>query len=312
MSLYMPIAGMALDMFVLLALGFSVGILSGMFGIGGGFIMTPALIFLGVPPLVAVGTGALQVLASSVSGSVRHWMQGNVDVVLGRYLIGGGIVGAVTGIALQQYLKSLGQLDLFISLNYVLVLGVIGALMLKESLVARFWPPKPVAGQSARHRERQSAFLLGLPMKVRFRQSKLYASAIPPIGVGMVVGWLTAIMGVGGGFLLVPALIYLIRVPTRIAIGTSAFQIIFVTMFNVVLQAMQNTNVDLMLGLPIMAGGVIGAQQGVTMAGRIRADELRILLAIMVLGIGIRMGIDLVRRPFDLYSIETTGFSVAP
>lgn len=312
MSLYMPIAGMALDLFVLLGLGFSVGILSGMFGIGGGFIMTPALIFLGVPPLVAVGTGALQVLASSVSGSMRHWTQGNVDVLLGRYLIGGGIVGAITGIALQQVLKSLGQLDLFISLNYVLVLGVIGVLMLKESLIARFWPPKPVTGQAARHRERQSSWLLGLPMKVRFRQSKLYASAIPPIGVGMVVGWLTAIMGVGGGFLLVPALIYLIRVPTRIAIGTSAFQIIFVTMFNVAMQAVQNFNVDLMLALPIMAGGVIGAQQGVSMAGRIKAEELRILLALMVLGIGIRMGVDLVRRPADLYSAETIEVNGGP
>lgn len=311
MSLYVPIAGMALDLLVLLALGFSTGILSGMFGIGGGFIMTPALIFLGVPPLVAVGTGALQVLASSVSGSMRHWVQGNVDTVLGRYLITGGIFGAITGIALQQLLKSIGQLDLFISLTYVFVLGAIGALMLKESLTARFWPANPPVGQAARQRARQSPFLLGLPMKVRFRQSKLYASAIPPLAIGMVVGWLTAIMGVGGGFLLVPALIYLIRVPTRIAIGTSAFQIIFVTAFNVVLQAVQNTNVDLLLGLPIMVGGVIGAQKGVAMAGRIRADELRILLALLVLGIGIRMGVDLVRRPADLYSAETIGVIMA-
>jgi uncharacterized protein len=312
MSLYMPIAQIALDMFMLIALGFSVGIMSGMFGVGGGFIMTPALIFLGVPSIVAVGTGALQVIASSVSGSIRHWRQGNVDTDIGKLLIAGGLVGALSGLQLQLYLKGLGQLDLFISLNYVFVLGIIGVLMLSEGLTA--WrrasltlaPGSPSAAGN-RQRTGQHTALQRLPFKMRFRQSKLYASAIPPVVTGMLVGWLTAIMGVGGGFLLVPALIYVIRIPTRIAIATSAFQIIFVTAFNTVLQSLENNNVDIMLGFPIVVGGVLGAQAGVVIAGRIRSEGLRVLLGMLVLGIALRMGYDLVRRPVDLYSIETIG-----
>ena len=304
MSLYMPIAEIALDMFLLIALGFSVGILSGMFGIGGGFIMTPALMFLGVPSIVSVGTGALQVIASSVAGSVRHWQQGNVDTLMGKLLILGGFAGAASGIQLQGLLKDLGQLDLFISLNYVCVLGVIGSLMLGEGI--RAWRNIALSkGQVTRQRSGQHALLQRLPLKLRFRQAKLFASAIPPVVLGMLVGWLTAIMGVGGGFLLVPALIYVLRVPTRIAIGTSSFQIIFVTAFNTILQSLQNHNVDVMLGLPIIVGGVLGARQGVGIAQRIRSEGLRILLALLVLGIAIRMGVDLVRRPVDLFSIET-------
>ena len=304
MSLYMPIAEIALDAVLLVVLGLSVGVLSGMFGIGGGFIMTPALMFLGVPSLVAVGTGALQVIASSVSGSLRHWQQGNVDTALGRLLILGGLVGAISGIQLQGLLKRWGQLDLFISINYVLVLGTIGALMLSEGLAAWRRVAASGRGQPTRQRAGQHTLLQRLPLKMRFRQSRLYASAIPPVMLGMLVGWLTAIMGVGGGFLLVPALIYVIRMPTRLAIGTSSFQIIFVTAFNTVLQALQNHNVDVMLGLPIVLGGVIGAQQGVALAGRIRSEELRILLALLVLGIAVRMGVELVRQPVDLYVIE--------
>ena len=303
LSLYMPIAGIPLDVVLLFALGYSVGVMSGMFGVGGGFIMTPALMFLGVPSLVAVGTGALQVVASSVAGTLRHWWQGNVDSLLGLLLIFGGVFGAVSGIQLQQFLKGVGQLDLFISLNYVFVLGIIGSLMLIESVQA-IRQTAARAGLSSRQRAGQHTLLQRLPLKMRFRQSKLYASAIPPVLVGVLVGWLTSIMGVGGGFLLVPALIYVIRVPTRMAIGTSAFQIIFVTGINVIMQSMQNFNVDLLLGLPIMLGGVLGAQRGVTMAGRIRQEELRVMLALLVLGISLRMGFDLVRKPADVYSVE--------
>lgn len=310
-SLYMPIAGIPLDFVLLLALGYSVGVMSGMFGVGGGFVMTPALMFLGVPSLVAVGTGALQVVASSVAGTLRHWWQGNVDLLLGLLLIFGGFFGAVSGIQLQQYLKALGQLDLFISLNYVFVLGIIGSLMLIESVRA-IRQKAASGGQSSRQRAGQHTLLQRLPLKMRFRQSKLYASAIPPVLVGVLVGWLTAIMGVGGGFLLVPALIYVIRVPTRMAIGTSAFQIIFVTSINVVMQATENFNVDLLLGLPIMLGGVMGAQKGVTMAGRIRQEELRVMLALLVLGISLRMAIDLVRKPGDIYSVETVEVLAEP
>ena len=303
LSLYMPIAGIPLDVVLLFALGYSVGVMSGMFGVGGGFIMTPALMFLGVPSLVAVGTGALQVVASSVAGTLRHWWQGNVDSLLGLLLIFGGVFGAVSGIQLQQFLKGVGQLDLFISLNYVFVLGIIGSLMLIESVQA-IRQTAARAGLSSRQRAGQHTLLQRLPLKVRFRRSKLYASSIPPVLVGVLVGWLTSIMGVGGGFLLVPALIYVIRVPTRMAIGTSAFQIIFVTGINVIMQSMQNFNVDLLLGLPIMLGGVLGAQRGVTMAGRIRQEELRVMLALLVLGISLRMGFDLVRKPADVYSVE--------
>ena len=227
MTLYMPIAEVALDVTLLLALGVSVGILSGMFGVGGGFIMTPALIFLGVPSLVAVGTGALQVIAASVSGAVRNWQQGNVDIKLGGLLIAGGLIGATSGVQIQRLLKSFGQLDLFISLNYVFVLGVIGTLMLIEG-ISTWRKAARTSGTPSRQRAGQHTLLQRLPLKMRFPRSRLYASAIPPFAVGMLVGWLTAIMGVGGGFLLVPALIYVIRIPTRMAIGTSAFQIIFV------------------------------------------------------------------------------------
>jgi uncharacterized membrane protein YfcA len=303
MSLYMPIAGIPLDLIVLIALGVSVGVLSGMFGVGGGFITTPALIFLGVPGLVAVGTGALQVIASSVSGALRHWRLGNVDIALGRLLILGGLVGAVSGVQLQQQLKSLGQLDLFISLNYVLVLGAIGILMTAEGISS--WRKTRKDGPPPGRRAGQHSLLQRLPLKMRFRQSKLYASMIPPVATGMLVGWLTAIMGVGGGFLLVPALIYVIRVPTRIAIGTSAFQIIFVSAFNTVLQSVQNNNVDVLLGLPIILGGVVGAQIGVAIAARTRAEELRILMGLLVLSIAGRVAFDLLRAPADRFSIET-------
>ncbi len=191
------------------------------------------------------------------------------------------------------------------------MLGIIGSLMLIESVRA-IRQTAASGGQSSRQRAGQHTLLQRLPLKMRFRQSKLYASAIPPVLVGVLVGWLTAIMGVGGGFLLVPALIYVIRVPTRLAIGTSAFQIIFVTSINVIMQSMQNFNVDLLLGLPIMLGGVMGAQKGVTMAGRIRQEELRVMLALLVLGISLRMAVDLVRKPTDVYSVETVEVLAKP
>lgn len=311
MPLYMPIAGISLDGLLLLVLGYSIGILSGLFGIGGGFLMTPSLIFLGVPSIVAVGTGALQVIAASVSGALRQWHQGNVDTRLGGFLVGGGLIGATSGVQLQSLLKSIGQLDLFVSLVYVLLLGTIGTLMLIEGIAA--WRRVGKAGgERSRHRAGQHTMLQRLPLRMRFPSSKLYSSVIPPIAIGMLVGWLTAIMGVGGGFLLVPALIYVIRIPTRTAMGTSAFQIIFVTSFNSLLQSTQNFNIDAMLAAPIILGGVLGAQQGAVLAGRIRSEELRILMGMLVLGIGLRMGVDLVRKPPDLFSIEAGPIQALP
>ncbi|HWB46282.1 MAG TPA: sulfite exporter TauE/SafE family protein, partial [Hyphomicrobiaceae bacterium] len=245
MQIYLPIAELSLNMVMLVSIGLAIGFLSGMFGIGGGFIMTPFLIFVGVPPGVAVGTGASQVVASSVSGAVSHWQRGNVDVHMGLLLIGGGFFGAVGGVKVLAILKAYGQLDLFISLTYVILLGVVGSLMLIESVGAlRAAPAKP--GASIR-RGGQHTWIEGLPLKQRFRRSRIYVSAIPFVVVGAFVGWLTAIMGVGGGFLLVPAMIYLLRIPTRIVIGTSTFQILCVTALTTVLQAVQNHSVDVLL-----------------------------------------------------------------
>jgi uncharacterized membrane protein YfcA len=307
----MPIAGVSLDAVLLVALGYSVGILSGLFGVGGGFLITPSLIFLGVPSLVAVGTGALQVVAASVSGALRQWHQGNVDIKLGGFPIAGGLVGAISGVQLQRLLKSIGQLDLFISLIYVLLLGTIGSLMLIEGLSAWRGTARHGSVRPTR-RAGQHTLLQRLPLRTRFPTSKLYSSVIPPVLTGLLVGWLTAIMGVGGGFLLVPALIYVIRVPTRTAMGTSAFQIIFVTAFSTLLQSTQNFNVDIVLAAPIIIGAVLGAQQGAVLAGRIKTEQLRMLMGLLVLLIGLRMGADLVRKPADLFSIEAGPIEMLP
>jgi len=303
MPIYMPIAEISLDIFLLIALGLGVGVLSGMFGIGGGFILTPMLIMLGVPALVAVGTGAAQVAATSAAGAVGHWRNGNVDLRMGSLLIGGGVLGSISGVGLQVFLKSIGQLEFFIAMTYVIMLGTIGLLMLIESLRALRATTAERLGAPAQHGGHHTR-LQRLPIKMRFPTSKIYASAIPPLAIGLLVGWLTAIMGIGGGFLLVPALIYVLRIPTRIAIGTSIFQIIFVTAITTALQSVQNQNVDLMLGLPLMIGGVVGAQQGLRFAQRIKAEQLRILLAVLVLAVAVKMAFGLVLTPSDLFTIE--------
>src|SRR5581483_7697290 len=270
MQIYLPVAELSLNAFLLLGIGLAIGFLSGMFGVGGGFIMTPLLIFLGVPPAVAVGTGASQVVAASVSSAVGHWQRGNIDMQMGYMLIGGGLVGAVSGVKILYWLKQLGQLDLFVSLTYVILLGVIGSLMLIESL--RTLTAEPVRGGSAR-RAGQHTWIQRLPLKKRFPQSKLY--------IGAFVGWLTAIMGVGGGFVMVPAMIYLLRMPTRMVIGTSTFQIVCITALTTVLQAVQNHSVDVALSVPLIVGGVVGAQYGVGFAERLKAEQLRAGLALL-------------------------------
>jgi uncharacterized membrane protein YfcA len=288
---------------MLVGLGLAIGFLSGMFGIGGGFIMTPFLIFLGVPASVAVGTGASQVVASSVSSAVGHWQRGNIDFQMGYLLIGGGVFGALAGVKVLAILKEYGQLDLFVSLSYVILLGVVGSLMLIES-VQKLLPKKGVAAVSMR-RGGQHTWIEGLPLKQRFRHSKIYISAIPPVMLGAFVGWLTAIMGVGGGFLLVPAMIYLLRLPTRIVIGTSTFQILCITALTTVLQSVQNHSVDLVLSLPLIAGGVIGAQLGVGFSERLKAEQLRALLALLVIAVAVRMALTLVVPPSFPYSLDS-------
>ena len=302
MQIYLPIAEMSLNVVMLISIGLAIGFLSGMFGIGGGFIMTPFLIFIGVPPGVAVGTGASQVVASSVSGAVSHWQRGNVDVHMGLLLVSGGFFGALGGVKVLAILKAYGQLDLCISLTYVILLGVVGSLMLFESVGAlRATPAKP--GVSIR-RGGQHTWIEGLPLKQRFRRSRIYVSAIPFVLVGAFVGWLTAIMGVGGGFLLVPAMIYLLRIPTRIVIGTSTFQILCITALTTVLQSVQNHSVDVLLSVPLIAGGVVGAQLGVGFGERMKAEQLRALLALLVLLVAVRMAYELVIPPSFPYSLE--------
>jgi uncharacterized membrane protein YfcA len=302
MQVYLPIAELSLNVVLLLLMGFAIGFLSGMFGVGGGFILTPMLIFLGVPPAVAVGTSASQVVAASVSGAVAHWRRNYVDLQMGLLLIAGGFAGAFVGVRILALLIARGQLEPAVAVSYVVLLGVVGSLMLIESVhMLRAAPAK--AGTSMR-RGGQHTWLDGLPLKLRFRHSRIYASLIPFVVIGAIVGLLTAIMGVGGGFLLVPAMIYLLRIPTRIVIGTSTVQILCVSAYTTVLQSATNFTVDVLLSVPLMVGSVVGAQFGVGFSERFKAEQLRALLALIVLAVAVRMAFGLVIKPGDLYSID--------
>ncbi len=300
MQIYLPIAEMSVNVFVLLGLGGVVGFLSGMFGVGGGFLMTPFLIFIGIPPTVAVATEANQIVAASVSGALAHWRRANVDLRMGVMLLSGGLVGSTLGVVLFSFLRTIGQIDLVIFLSYVVFLGIIGSLMLWESTRTIV---RQRAGRGRRKLHRHM-WVHGLPFKMRFRRSKLYISALLPVAVGMAAGVLSAIMGVGGGFLMVPAMIYLIGMPTMVAIGTSLFQIIFVTANVTVLQAATNQTVDVVLALLLMSGGVIGAQIGTRAGRRLKGEQLRVLLAVLVLAVCARVLFDLVAMPADLYSLS--------
>ena len=305
MQIYLPIAEMPANIFLLLGMGGGVGFLSGIFGVAGGFLMTPLLIFVGVPPAVAVGTEANQIVAASVSGVLAHWRRGNVDFKMGTVLLIGGIVGSTIGVWLFSILKSLGQVELVISLSYVVFLGTIGALMAVES--ARAMLPLKRGGRG-RRKLHQHYWVHGLPLKMRFRRSKLYISALLPLGIGFLVGVLAAIMGVGGGFVMVPAMIYLLGMPTSVVVGTSLFQIIFVTANVTFLQAVNNFTVDVVLALLLLTGGVIGAQLGTRFGARLRGEQLRGLLALIVLAVCAKMLFDLVGTPVDRYSIGVAGY----
>ncbi len=301
MQIYLPIAELPVNIFLILGMGASVGFLSGMFGVGGGFLMTPLLIFTGIPPAVAVATQANQTVASSISGVVAHWRRGAVDFKMGTMLLIGGVLGSFVGVYIFSLMKALGQIDLMISLSYVIFLGVIGSLMLNESTRALI-PAR--RGQSARSGgQKHHSWIHGLPFKMRFRRSKLYISAIPPIAIGLFVGILVAIMGVSGGFIMVPAMIYLLRMPTSVVVGTSLFQIMFVTGLVTILHSVQNQTVDVVLALMLMAGGVIGAQIGAIAGQKLKGEQLRALLALMVLGMCFKLGFDLIVQPDELYSL---------
>jgi hypothetical protein len=302
MYIYLPIAEMPANVFLFLGMGGAVGFLSGLFGVGGGFLMTPLLIFSGIPAAVAVGTGAAQIVASSVSGAIAQYRRNNVDIKMGLVLLLGGITGAVIGVQIVKILRQAGQFDVFVALSYVTFLGVIGTLMLIESLTAI---QKSRGGLilSAR-RPGQHSWIHGLPLKMRFHRSKLYISAIPPLMIGAFVGFLAAIMGAGGGFIMVPAMIYLLRVPTNVVVGTSLFQIVFVTAVTAVLHATENHSVDVLLALLLIVSGVIGAQFGAAAGGKLKGEQLRFLLAALVLLVCLRIGWDLIITPDELYSID--------
>ena len=301
MYIYLPIAEVSMHIGVIIGLGGSVGFLSGMFGVGGGFLMTPLLIFLGVPPAIAVSTEANQIVASSVSGVIAHWRRGNVDFKMGGILLAGGVVGSSLGVLLFSILRDIGQIDLVIKLSYVIFLGLIGGLMLLESIRAILRTRQPGARRGKLH---QHNWLHGLPLKMRFRKSKLYISALLPFFLAAIVGVLSAIMGVGGGFILVPAMIYLLGMPTYVVIGTSLFQIIFVTANITVLQAVQTQTVDFVLAGLLLFGSVIGAQIGARFGTRLKGEQLRGLLALMVLGVSVKLGIELITAPVDVFAVE--------
>jgi len=301
MNFYLPIAEMSVNVLLFLGMGGAVGFLSGMFGVGGGFLMTPLLIFSGVPAAVAVGTEAAQIVASSVSGAIAQYRRRNVDIKMGIVLLVGGIAGSVIGVEIVKILRRLGQFDLVLSLAYVTFLGAIGTMMMIESIQtiratrAGHAPPARKPGQHS--------WVHGLPFKMRFNRSKLYISAIPPLMIGAFVGLLAAIMGVGGGFIMIPAMIYLLRMPTNVVVGTSLFQIVFVSGVTTILHATQNRTVDIVLAMLLMLGGVIGAQFGAVAGEKLKGEQLRFLLAALVLLMCARLAFDLVVRPSELYSI---------
>jgi uncharacterized membrane protein YfcA len=300
MEIYLPVAEMSVNWLIIIALGTGVGFLSGLFGVGGGFLMTPLLVFTGIPSTVAVATTLSHVTASSMSGALAQWRKRGIDFSLAGVMLVGGVAGTLFGVWLFALMRRQGQMDLIVSLTYVIMLGSIGFIMLRESLTSL---KAYRSGATVSHHAVNRGWILGLPFKMRFRQSRLYISVIPPIGIGFVVGTLSAIMGIGGGFIIVPAMIYLLRMPTRMVMGTSLVQIIAVTSITTVLQATHNFAVDIVLAGLLVSGGVVGAQLGVRAGAKLRGEQLRFLLALLVLTVGAGLAWQLVARPADIYSL---------
>ncbi|PVH29129.1 sulfite exporter TauE/SafE family protein [Pararhodobacter oceanensis] len=304
MLIYLPIAEVSTNAFTLLGVGGGVGILSGMFGVGGGFLITPLLFFFGIPPAVAVATGANQVVASSISGVLAHLRRKTVDLKMGTVLLIGGLIGSTGGIFVFRWLSELGQVDLFVQLAYVLFLGTVGTLMLQEALRSWYRTTKPHKGRRKLHKH---TWVHALPFKTKFRVSGLYISILPPLMIGIAVGVLSAVMGVGGGFIMVPAMIYMLGMPTKVVVGTSLFQIIFVTAYTTVAHAVTSHSVDVMLAFFLIIGGVIGAQVGTQIGLKLKAEQLRVLLALLVIAVCVKVALDLLIEPSELYSIRIPG-----
>ena len=300
MSIYLPIAEMNINIFLIIFIGMIVGALSGLFGVGGGFLMTPLLIFLGIPPVVAVGSEAPHVLASSVSGVIAHWRKKNVDFKMGFFLLSGGIIGSTLGVNLFKLLKTYGQIDIVIQFLFLIFLGFIGISMAFESAKTTLKNYRTTS--AIRTKLHQHSWIHGLPFKLRFHRSKLYISAIPPILIGFFVGVLSAMMGVGGGFIMIPAMVYILGMSTNVVVGTSLFQIIFVTANSTFFQSYLNQTVDIVLSALMILGGVIGAQIGVRIGTKLKAEYLRGILAILVLLVCAKILTDLILTPSDLFS----------
>jgi len=304
-DLYLPIAEMPMNVFLLLGMGAAVGFLSGMFGVGGGFLLTPLLIFSGISPAVAVASVSSQIVANSASGVLAYLRKKTVDLKLGLYLTLSGIIGSAIGVWVYGALRGVGQLDVVIALCYVAFLGTIGVLMVVEAVRAiiakQRGTPLPV------RRPGQHSWIAGLPLRIRFHRSRLYISALPVIALGAAIGFLGALLGIGGGFIMVPALIYLLRVPTTIVIGTTLLQTLGTMAFTTFMQSATNQTVDVILGLALMVGGVVGAQFGARVGQSLRGETLRLLLGLLVLSVGLRFAVDLVVKPEELYSISRIG-----
>ena len=304
MSIYLPIAEMNINIFLIVFIGMFVGALSGLFGVGGGFLMTPLLIFLGIPPVVAVGSEAPHVLASSVSGVIAHWRKKNVDFKMGFFLLLGGLVGSTLGVNIFKLLKTYGQIDIVIQFLFLIFLGFIGISMAFESAKTSIKNYRTTS--SIRTKLHQHSWIHGLPFKLRFHRSKLYISAIPPIIIGFFVGVLSAMMGVGGGFIMIPAMVYILGMSTNVVVGTSLFQIIFVTANSTFFQSYLNQSVDVVLSALMILGGVIGAQIGVRIGSKLKAEYLRGILAIIVLLVCAKILTDLVLVPSELFTTSLT------
>lgn len=291
-TVFLPIAGVEINIIFLLFSGLLVGFMSGLFGVGGGFLMTPILIFMGIPPATAVGTEANHILGSSVSGAIAHGRKKNIDYEIGLFLLVGGIFGSTLGVVFFKFLRESGNIDLIISLMYIIFLAIIGTLMMIESSLSI------INKKNTKFRKKKKRNLSRfLPLKFKFRQSRIYVSILVPVGIGVFVGILSALMGIGGGFVMVPAMIYLLGMNTVYAIGTSLFQIVFVTTNVVILQATYNQSVDILLAIYLLIGGVIGAQIGSKYSSKLKGEHLRILLAVAVLGVCLKMSSDLIQEP---------------
>ena len=301
MSIYLPIAEMNVNFLLIIFIGMLVGSLSGLFGVGGGFLMTPLLIFLGIPPAIAVGTEAPHVLASSISGTIAHWRRKNVDLKMGFILLLGGIVGSTIGVNIFKLLIGYGQIDLIIKLLFLFFLGFIGFSMLFES--AKTTIKKYKTTSTIRTKLHQHSWIHGLPFKIRFHRSKLYISAIPPFIIGLIVGILSAMMGIGGGFIMIPAMVYILGMSTNVVVGTSLFQIIFVTANSTFFQSYLNQTVDIVLAALMIFGGVIGAQIGAKIGTIFKAEYLRGALAFIVLIVCLKIFLDLILTPNELFSL---------